>query len=126
RAAQRLAARPKVTKLAGCPRLVAAVEQGLERRWSPRGVSARLRGEPPDDREMQISHETIYQSLYVQSRGELRRQLTAQLRTGRTRRKAQGRAPDKRGQIGGMVNISQRPAEVWDRAVPGHWEGDLR
>jgi IS30 family transposase len=72
---------------------------------------------------MRISHETIYRSLYVQSRGELRRQLTAQLRTGRSTRRARGR--ERRGRIADMINISQRPAEIEDRAVPGHWEGDL-
>jgi IS30 family transposase len=105
--------------------LVAAVEQGLMEGWSPEQISARLRTEYPDDREMRISHETIYQSLFVQSRGELRRQLTAQLRTGRTRRKSQGRGPSNRGRIAEMIPISERPAEVEDRAVPGHWEGDL-
>jgi IS30 family transposase len=104
---------------------LAAVEQGLLAGWSPQQISARLRLEYPDDREMRISHETIYLSLFVQSRGELRRQLTGCLRTGRTRRRSQGRAADGRGQIVGMLNISERPAEVADRAVPGHWEGDL-
>ena len=116
-------ARPKPTKLAACPRLRAVVEAGLVAGWSPQQISARLRREFPDDREMRISHETIYVSLYVQSRGELRRQLTAQLRTARTTRKARGR--QDRRQIADMVHISERPAEVADRAVPGHWEGDL-
>jgi len=124
RRAQRALARPKPGKLSSCPRLLAAVEAGLEQCFSPQQISARLRIEHPDDREMRISHETIYQSLYVQSRGELRRQLTAQLRTGRTKRRVGGR-PEYRGRIPDMVTISQRPAEVKDRAVPGHWEGDL-
>jgi transposase, IS30 family len=125
RVAYRLAGRAKATKLSACPRLVAAVERGLEEGWSPEQISARLRVAYPDDQEMRISHETIYQSLFVQSRGELRRQLTAQLRTGRTRRRSRGRGPETRGRIQGMVAISERPAEVEDRAVPGHWEGDL-
>jgi IS30 family transposase len=125
RVADRLAARPKASKLSRCPRLVAAVEQGLEQGWSPEQISARLKADHPDDREMRISHETIYQTLFVQSRGELRKQLTVQLRTGRTRRQPQGRGPQTRGRIPGMVHISQRPAEIEDRAVPGHWEGDL-
>jgi IS30 family transposase len=124
RRARARAARPKPTKLAGCPRLVAAVEHGLGRCWSPQQIAARLRLEYPDDPLMRISHETIYRALFVQSRGELRRQLTAQLRTGRTGRRTQG-CLDGRGQIAAMVPISQRPPEVADRAVPGHWEGDL-
>jgi IS30 family transposase len=124
RRAQRCARRPKETKLSACPRLVAEVERRLELGWSPQQISARLKREFPDDPVMRISHETIYLSLYVQSRGELRRQLTAQLRTGRRTRKPQGRAV-KRARICDMVNISERPAEVEDRAVPGHWEGDL-
>jgi IS30 family transposase len=119
-----MARRPKATKLSGCPRLLAVVEAGLQARFSPQQISARLRRDYPDDVEMRISHETIYLSLYVQSRGELRRQLTAQLRTGRTKRKPQGR-PVRRGRIPEMLMISERPAEVADRAVPGHWEGDL-
>jgi IS30 family transposase len=118
------ARRPKPGKLASDPRLLAAVEQGLSERWSPEQISARLKREFPDDRGMRISHETIYRALYVQSRGELRRQLTKQLRTGRERRKPQGQA--RRGaRIADMVPISERPPEVEDRAVPGHWEGDL-
>jgi transposase, IS30 family len=124
RRAQRCARRPKARKLAGCARLVAEIERGLEWGWSPQQISARLKLDFPDDRGMRISHETIYLSLYVQSRGELRRQLTASLRTGRRTRKPHGRL-EKRGRIADMVNISERPAEVADRAVPGHWEGDL-
>jgi transposase, IS30 family len=124
RIAQRLAARPKPTKLAGCPRLLGAVQDGLARRWSPQQIAQRLRRDHPDQEEMRISHETIYRSLYVQSRGELRRQLTAQLRTGRRTRKSRGRV-ETRGRIVDMVAIADRPPEVDDRRVAGHWEGDL-
>jgi IS30 family transposase len=124
RIAGRLARRPKQTKLAGCPRLLAAVQAGLERRWSPQQISARLRREYPDDELMRISHETIYRSLYVQARGELRRQLAANLRSGRSSRRARGRV-ETRGRIVGMVPIAQRPPDADDRRVPGHWEGDL-
>ena len=104
--------------------MVAAIEAGLRKQWSPEQISGTLRVDHPGDQEMRISHETIYQSLFVQSRGELRRQFTAELRSGRKARKTRGRAQN-RGRIAGMVNISERPAEVEDRAVPGHWEGDL-
>ena len=124
RRARRLACRPKPTKLSACPRLLAVVEAGLRKRWSPEQISEKLRVDHPGDAEMRISPETIYLSLFVQSRGELRRQLTAELRTGRKARKPQGQVQN-RGRIAGMVNISERPAEVEDRAVPGHWEGDL-
>jgi transposase, IS30 family len=117
-------ARPKPGKLSRSPRLRAAVEAGLERRWSPQQISARLKLEHPEDPEMRISHETIYQSLYVQSRGELRSQLTASLRRGRKRRRARG-AAEHRGRMADMVLIAERPPEVDERAVPGHWEGDL-
>ena len=123
RAAQR-ARRPKATKLSSCPRLVAEIEAGLAKFWSPRQISARLRVDHPHDLEMRISPETIYLSLYVQSRGELRRQLSANLRSGRTKRRPAGRL-QRQGHIAGMIPISQRPASVEDRAVPGHWEGDL-
>ena len=121
---QQMAARPKSGKLSSCPRLRQEVEQGLERRWSPQQISARLRREYPDDLGMRISHETIYQSLYVQSRGELRRQLCAQLRSRRTARRSRART-ETRGRIVGMVSIAERPPEADDRRVPGHWEGDL-
>ena len=124
RAARRRAVRAKAGKLSSCPRLLAEVQAGLQRRWSPQQIARRLRIDYPDDPMMRISHETIYRALFVQSRGELRRQLAANLRSGRTRRRAQGRV-EHRGRIPDMVPISQRPPEVADRAVPGHWEGDL-
>jgi len=79
----------------------------------------------PGDPEMRVSHETIYQSLFVQSRGALRKELTGCLRTGRAIRRPARKSADARGKIPGMVMISERPAEAGDRAVPGHWEGDL-
>jgi IS30 family transposase len=124
RVAELRAARPKPTKLSVCPELVVAIERGLAKRWSPQQISARLKEDHPDDPRMQISHETIYQSLYVQTRGELRWQLSKALRTGRGTRKARGRI-ETRGRISEMVPIAQRPPEVDDRRVPGHWEGDL-
>jgi len=120
-----LARRPKIAKLAGCPRLRTQVESWLEdEQWSPAQISAQLRVEFPDDPIMRVSPETIYQSLYVQGRGALRKELAACLRTGRAIRRNRSRL-ERRGRIVGMVNISERPAEVADRAVPGHWEGDL-
>jgi IS30 family transposase len=122
--ADREARRPKLGKLARCPRLGEAVQAGLWAGWSPEQISRRLRLDHPDDMQMRISPETIYQSLFVQARGELRRQLKGDLRSGRTRRRQRG-APERRGRRVDMISISQRPAEVEDRAVPGHWEGDL-
>ena len=116
------ARRPKESKLA-CPRLRVRVEHDLRRLWSPQQIATRLRREFPDEPEMWVSHETIYKSLFVQGRGELRRELARCLRTGRTHRIHQHRDP--RGRIPEMINISERPAEVADRAIPGHWEGDL-
>ena len=125
RRAYGMAARPKVAKLAGGVALRELVEAWLALKWSPQQIAKRLRKEFPDEPEMWVSHETIYQSLYVQSRGALRRELTAYLRTKRTRRKQTSSGEQRQGRIPGMVNISERPAEVEDRAVPGHWEGDL-
>ena len=118
-------ARPKPGKLTGSSRLRAQVEAGLEQCWSPQQISARLRADFPADLEMRISHETIYQALYVQARGELRRELTGYLRTKRVHRRPRRDTPKQRGHIKDMVLISQRPAQIEDRAVPGHWEGDL-
>ncbi len=125
RRAAELARRPKIAKLAGCERLRAQVETWLEQElWSPTQISAQLRLEFPDDPMMWVSPETIYQSLYVQGRGALRKELASCLRTGRAIRRQRSRL-DTRGQIPDMVMISERPAEIDDRAVPGHWEGDL-
>jgi IS30 family transposase len=122
--AQRRARRPKATKLAAHPDLCAQVVAGLQQWWSPQQIARRLAAEFGDDKGMRVSHETIYKSLYVQGRGELRRELTRCLRSGRASRRARGRQ-DGRGKIPDMVMISERPADVEDRAVPGHWEGDL-
>ncbi len=124
RAAAGRARRPKPTKLAANPVLCAQVVAGLEAWWSPEHIAGRLRREFPDEPEMWVSAETIYKSLYVQGRGELRRELARCLRTGRTKRQARGRV-ERRGRIVDMVPIAERPPEAADRAVPGHWEGDL-
>jgi transposase, IS30 family len=102
------------------------VQDDLLRRFSPEQIAGRLRRRFPDDPEMWVSTETIYQSLYVQSRGALRRELTACLRTGRALRQPGRHSGTRQNRmLRDMINISQRPAEANDRAVPGHWEGDL-
>lgn len=125
RAAQQRAKRPKGAKLAVNERLRAFVQERLEQNHSPEQISRSLEREFPDDPEMRVSHETIYLSLYVQSRGALKRELTQHLRTGRVLRQGHRKAEERRGRITNMVHISERPAEADDRAVPGHWEGDL-
>jgi IS30 family transposase len=117
--------RPKGRKLESSARLHDAVNESLQERWSPKQTSKRLREDHPDDPEMRVSHETIYECLYLQARGELRTQLTIALRQGRTRRVNRSRTSLTRGKIPNMVNISERPKEADDRAVPGFWEGDL-
>jgi IS30 family transposase len=119
--------RPKPCKLRS-GRLLDEVTHRLEQLWSPQEIAQRLRLDYPDDPEMRVSHETIYQSLYqslfVQGGGELRGELARCLRTGRSVRRPRG-TRDGRGRLPGMVNISERPAEAEDRAVLGHWEGDI-
>ena len=121
--AARRARRPKIPKLA-CPRLAAKVSEWLEQLWSPEQIVNRLRLEFGDDPMMSVSHETIYQSLFVEGRGALRRELHRCLRTGRAKRRPRSRL-DTRGGIPNKTMISERPPEIEDRAVPGHWEGDL-
>ena len=126
RSAIRRARRPKASKLAENPGLRAVVEDKLDQWWSPEQVARWLRRSYPEDQEMWVSHETIYLSLFIQGKGALRRELAQCLRTGRAyRRPKTKRAPSGKGQIVDPVMISERPAEVEDRAVPGHWEGDL-
>jgi IS30 family transposase len=117
--------RPKVAKIAASPRLRAEVGARLGKKWSPAQIAVTLKRDFPADPGMHVSHETIYQSLYVQGRGALRRELAVCLRTGRALRRPRRKAGERRGRIPGMVMISERPAEAADRAVPGHWEGDL-
>ena len=121
------ALRPKRTKIAQCRRLRSTVERKLEALWSPEQIASWLAETYPDHPEMQVSHETIYQSLFVQGRGALRKELHTCLRTGRAMRRAKAytKGGVGQGQIRNMVMISERPAEVEDRAIPGHWEGDL-
>jgi transposase, IS30 family len=116
--------RPKSSLLSQHPRLREQVQQLLDRRYSPEQASGRLKVAHPDDESMRVSHETIYQSIYVYPRGELRRELQACLRSGRAARRSRGRR-ETRGKIVGAVPIGQRPAEVEGRLVPGHHEGDL-
>jgi IS30 family transposase len=121
------ARRRQPCKLATHPALRAIVAEKLQQeQWSPQQIAGWLKTTYPNESEMQVSHETIYRTLFIQSRGALRRELTKHLRTGRViRRPAGTRLPDGRGGRPGILHISERPAEAVDRAVPGHWEGDL-
>jgi IS30 family transposase len=118
--------RPKPAKLSQDSRLRREVERGLMAWWSPEQIAAWLVREYPNDLSMRVSHETIYKSLFVQARGALRKELTICLRTGRTQRRPHMRTERSgKGRLQNIVMISERPPEVEDRAVPGHWEGDL-
>jgi IS30 family transposase len=114
--------RPRPSKLAVDSRLCREVERGLRAHWSPQQIAARLICDYPDDLDMRVSHETIYRTLFIQARGALRKELTACLRTGRTQRRPHMRTEQSgAGRLQNMVLISDRPPEVADRAVPGHW-----
>jgi len=118
--------RPKPAKLAIDSRLCRAVERGLRAEWSPQQIAARLISDYPEDMTMRVSHETIYRTLFIQARGALRKELTACLRTGRAQRRPHMRTEQSgAGRLRNMILISDRPPEAADRAVPGHWEGDL-
>ena len=117
--------RPKPTKLAACPELRAEVEARLELDWSPEQISRFLKEEYPGQPSMQVSHETLYLSLYLQGRGLLRKELAKHLRRRHQIRQPRKGSTDRAPHIKDMINISERPAEAADRAVPGHWEGDL-
>ncbi|WP_406109907.1 IS30 family transposase [Kitasatospora purpeofusca] len=118
--------RPKPGKIGQNPQLRDFIQDHLDLKWSPEQICQALRAQFPERPEMHVVHETVYQALYVQGRGELRRELAAALRTGRARRTPRRRAQQRQPRFATpMVMISERPADVEDRAVPGHWEGDL-
>jgi transposase, IS30 family len=120
------ARRGKPRKLVPGSPLRAEVAAGLRAGWSPGQIAGKLKRDHPGCPELQVSHETIYQALFVQGKGSLRAEVAAAIRCGKARRRRpRSRADEARGKIPGMINISQRPAEAADRAVPGHWEGDL-
>lgn len=123
--AWRRAARPKPCRLATCRPLQRLVVRGLERQWSPQQIAGWLRSQYPDNPQMQVSHETIYLSLYVQARGALKRSLTQHLRRHHLSRRPRRAAAARTTRIRDALSIAARPPEVADRAVPGHWEGDL-
>ena len=121
------ALRPKTCKLAGQLKLVRVISQKLQCEWSPEQISGWLKRQYPNDKSYPVSHETIYKSLFIQARGVLKKELVACLRSRRVMRRSRHASFKRKGQ-GGIVDaisISERPASIEDRAVPGHWEGDL-
>jgi IS30 family transposase len=121
------APRPKPCKLAKNPALSRIVAEKLQLQWSPRQIAGWLRHTYPDDEHYQVSHETIYRTLFIQARGALKKELLGHLRRTRAMRRSRHHTQKTadHGRITGTVSISERPASVEDRAVPGHWEGDL-
>ncbi len=117
--------RPKPLKITSHPQLRALVQQGLDDKLSPEQIAGRLRRDFPDRKDLHVSHETIYKTIYLQARGQLKRDVKIVTRTGRTLRASRRRAQERRGRITGMVSIWDRPPEALDRSIPGHWEGDL-
>ena len=121
------ARRPKPCKLAQHPALCHTIAEKLERKWSPQQIAGWLKREHPDDEGARVSHETIYRSLFIQARGVLKKELLAHLRATRAIRRSRHASLKREGlgQIKGAISIRERPADVEDRAIPGHWEGDL-
>jgi IS30 family transposase len=117
--------KPRVPRKLADPVLFAAVKEHLRAGWSPQQIAGILAKASSDEARDRVSHETIYTAIYVQPRGELRSELVACLRQGRSTRKPRSRGTDRRGQIPDMQSIHVRPPEVADRLIPGHWEGDL-
>jgi len=127
KAAWERALRPKICKLACHPSLAYAVSAKLRRKWSPEQIAGWLKRAFPGEAHKQVSHETIYRSLYIQARGVLKKELLEHLRAKRTVRRSKHASMKRhgKGQVKDAISISERPASVEDRAVPGHWEGDL-
>jgi transposase, IS30 family len=125
RAARTAGERRRPTKIVQSPRLQDIIKVKLQLRWSPRQIAEYLKEQYPNDRAMHVSHETIYTYLYVQAKGTLKKELISYLRQKRPKRQPKSQPEEKRGKITNMISITDRPPEVTDRRIPGHWEGDL-